>query len=143
MVYYTAANAIDGNNATAWVEGTPGKAKDWLQISFHETSTIVGLRIKNGYWVGERSLRKNDRAASIRVSFSDGSSESFTLPDPVESLPGILQTDGQGILFSHPHTTDWVKLEFLSVYDEGAEDDDLCIAEVVALADKRGTAHGN
>jgi len=132
---YGAANAIDGNNSTAWVEGVDGDGVgEWIQVYLPQASTLTGLRIKNGYWKSERHLEKNTRVARILVSFSDGNSEEFTLADPVEQLPGILNTEGQALSFTVPHMSDYLKVTILAVYRDGAEDYDTCITEIVPLA---------
>jgi len=132
---YGAANAIDGSSQTAWVEGVDGDGiGEWIQIHLPQQTTLTGLRIKNGYWKSERHLRLNTRVARILVSFSDGTSEELELFDPQEKSPGVLNTNGQEVLFTRPHTSDHIKVTILAVYRDGAEDNDTCITEIVPLA---------
>jgi len=131
---YGAANAIDGSNQVAWVEGVAGDGiGEWIQVHLLQQTSLTGLRIKNGYWKSERHLRLNTRVARILVSFSDGTSEEFELYDPQEKSPGVLNTSGQEILFTRPHTSDYIKVTILAVYRDGAEDNDTCITEIVPL----------
>ena len=133
-VTYGAANAIDGNNSTAWVEGANGDGiGEWIQVNLSQSTMLTGLRIKNGYWKSENHLQKNTRIAKILVSFSDESSETFELYDPREKLPGILSSNGQDVVFTQPHMSDYVKVTILAVYRDGAEDYDTCISELVPL----------
>ena len=132
---YGAANVIDSSNQIAWVEGADGDGVgEWIQVYLPQQTTLTGLRIKNGYWKSERHLLKNTRVARVLVSFSDGASEEFVLYDPQERLPGVLQTNGQELLFLRPHTSDYIKIIILAVYRDGAEENDTCITEIEPLA---------
>jgi len=132
---YGAANALESNNGTAWVEGVDGDGiGEWIQIHLSQQASLAGLRVKNGYWKSEGHLLKNTRVARILVSFSDGKSEEFVLNDPLEQLPNVLSTSGQKIAFASPHVSDYVKVTILAVYRDGAVDHDTCITEIVPLA---------
>jgi hypothetical protein len=116
--FYEAANAIDGNYMTPWVEA---KADDgigeWIQIDFSEKATISGIYIKNGFWRDEAEMPKQNRLKKIKVEFSDGTSEEFTLDDPVESeYNDLIKTDGQKLVLSEEHETTYVKITILEVY---------------------------
>ena len=119
---YGALNVIDGDIATAWVEGISGYGEgELLEFVSGEMQHVSGVMIVNGYDKDEDLYVKNSRVKEIEAIFDDGSSERLILEDEY----GIYQD----LEFEHPVDTTSVKLKILSVYS-GTEYDDTCISEV-------------
>mgnify|MGYP002738808055 CR=1 FL=1 len=141
IMEYIPYHAFDGRNDTTWAEGAPGDGVgEWLQLDFARPTTVSGFDINNGYWRLPERIGQNGRVRTMRVTFSDGSSEVFNLYDtdeaqwidyyvgqgwPTEEIP-----PGETVLFSAPHTTSSLRFTVESVYP-GNTWDDLCIASIV------------
>lgn len=115
-------NTIDGSYRTAWVENAAGDGiGEWIELSFDRTYTINGIEISNGYKKSSELYLKNNRLSSVRIHFSDGTHQDFTLTDTFEGA--------QRITFAKPAVTNSIKLEILSVYS-GSKYQDTCITEL-------------
>ena len=113
---YVAENVLDGDSNTAWVEGVSGHGiHEWLLVNFTRP-----VRIKTVSLVGEYKGKKNNRIKTIRLSFSDGSSQIALLNDS----PAF-----QSISLVPTRVTEWVKFEIVDVY-LGTRFEDSPISEV-------------
>ncbi len=121
-LYHGPDNALDGNSSTAWIESASGAGiGEWIRLGFDKAHTIHGVYISNGYRKSSDLFAKNGRVRRLEVSFSNGSSETFTLAD---------QSSGtERLTFAQPVTTDSVRLTILEVY-AGYKYEDTCITEL-------------
>lgn len=118
---YSASRAMDGNNATAWVEGSNGDGcGETLTLDFGRDCTVSGMRIWPGYHKSESLFFKNNRPQRIRLRFSDGSTYEAELTDSM-----TMQT----LDFGGNITTSSITITILSVYP-GSAYNDLCISEI-------------
>jgi hypothetical protein len=117
--------AMDGDPATAWVEGADSSGKgEWLRIQLSpvEGVTRVRLRLQNGYHKSRSLHRKNARARRVTVTAL-----------PAKHALGAELTDDMGwqeIAFDVPAGR--VDALEISVDDviEGSKYTDLCISDV-------------
>ena len=116
---------IDGDKTTVWAEGVDGPGYgESITLYFDSVHTVKQLKIVNGLINSYDGYYKNNRVASIKIIFSDGSSQIAHLSDD--------NTGYQIIDLSHSVDTDYITLTIDSVYS-GYKYDDTCIAEVVVL----------
>lgn len=112
---------MDGTLQNAWVEGAVGYGiGEWIQFSFNGTYTVSGIKIYSGYQKSTDIYQKNSRPQDVRIVFSDGTEESFTLDD----IDGI-----QTIYFTKGMNTDMLTLYIESVYP-GTKYEDTAISEI-------------
>lgn len=113
--------AIDGNLDTGWVEGVPGQGYgESITINFIGEYRVTGMKIHAGYQTNNDLYYKNSRPKEIKIIFSDGSSENFTLDDIFGA---------QDIVFANPVVTNHLTLEIVSVY-LGSKFKDTAIMEI-------------
>jgi F5/8 type C domain-containing protein len=116
---YDAANAIDGNKRTAWIEGVDGAGiGEWLRFDFGREIILHRVFILPGYFKSPQIWAQNNRIAGATLQFSDGSSNHFTFPDRMER-----QTLDVGAI-----KTRWVRLVIDNVFS--GTDPDTAISEV-------------
>lgn len=121
-LYHVAENVLDGSYRTAWVENASGNGiGEWIQLNFDSNHVINGLEISNGYKKSESLYEKNSRAKTIRLHFSDGSSQEFELAD---EFMGI-----QRLQFASPIVTNYIRIELVDMYS-GTKYEDTCITEL-------------
>ncbi len=118
---YKAENLTDGNNATAWAEGTDGAGiGEWIKFSFDVPRKIKAIKILAGYAKTEGVYLNNNRVKKLKVIFSDGEPQIAELKDV---------NDFQRIIIDRDRPTKFVKLEILEVF-KGQKFDDTCISEI-------------
>jgi hypothetical protein len=122
---------LDGDYTSAWFEGVEGNGiNEWLRIDFASEVPLTGINIRNGYWISEDRVTKNNRIKFLRIDFSDGSSEEFSLDDPaLENYSSLIRGNGQEIVFAEVHDTRYVKITILDVYP-GSKWQDTGISDV-------------
>jgi hypothetical protein len=89
-ISYAPHNVIDDDLATSWQEGAEGSGEgEWLRFRFDSPVTLVRMEIANGYQKDERRYFGNARPRTIRIEYSDGSSQMAQLVDEqgYQSLP--------------------------------------------------------
>ena len=107
-IAYGPSNLTDGDDATAWVEGSLGQgAGEFVVLEFDAARPVRGLSIKNGYDKSPDIYAKNSRVKDIELRFSTGDSLKATLKD----APGA-----QAVALSQPVEAKWVELIIRSVY---------------------------
>ena len=106
---YGARNLLDGNDNTAWVEGSSGQgAGDFVVIEFDAPPRSVrGVIVQDGYAKNADIFGKNSRVKDVELNFSTGDSMQATLTD---------QTGEQRINLNRPVKAKWVQLIIRSVY---------------------------
>ncbi len=120
-IAYGPGNLTDGDDSTAWVEGSSGQgAGEFVVIEFDTARAVRGLAIKNGYDKNPDIFAKNSRVKDIELRFSTGDSLQATLKD----APGA-----QPIALSSPVEAKWVELIIRSVYP-GSKYSDTAINEL-------------
>jgi hypothetical protein len=118
---YGPGNLLDGNDATAWVEGSSGQGvDDFLVVEFDTAPAVSGLTIRNGYDKSGDIYGKNSRVKDVELRFSIGDEIETTLKD----TPGE-----QRVALSRPVQAKWVQLIIRSVYP-GWKYSDTAINEV-------------
>ena len=118
---HSAHLALDGDTATAWVEGKSGSGEgEWLRLDLGSDCHVSGMRIWTGYQKSQDLFQKNSRPARIRVTFSDGTSQEFDLSDA---------TGMQTISFGGDVVTSTITITIVSVYP-GTAYSDTCISEI-------------
>jgi hypothetical protein len=114
---YYAANAVDGQSSTAWIEGAAGDgAGEWIRFDFNRDINLHRIIIQPGYFKGPQTWAQNNRMATMTAQFSDGSSRVLSFRDQMEA-----QRIDVGSV-----KTRWVRLVIGSVYhgtDPGPNDD--------------------
>jgi hypothetical protein len=100
-------NLLDGDAATAWVEGAKGTgAGSWVQLEFDHPVSLARMEIANGYQADDTHFDDFIRVKSLEIDYSDGTRQVYQL------------LDEQGLQVIEPAVdqTEWIKLVILSVY---------------------------
>ncbi len=119
---YAPKNAVDGDDATAWVEGAPGHGVgESIMITFEQPMKIGTIWIKNGYGKSRKLFQLNGRVKKANVQM-DGGMFPIVLKDTMKeqtiTVPKKIR-DAQ---------TTWVKLTIESVYP-GSKWSDVAVNE--------------
>jgi TIR domain/F5/8 type C domain len=118
---YGPRNLTDGNDKTAWVEGSDGQGLgEFVVLEFDSARAVRGLAIRNGYDKSPDIFTKNSRVKDIELRFSSGDSIEATLKDE----PGT-----QYVTLSQPIRAKWIELVIRSVYP-GSKYSDTAINEL-------------
>jgi uncharacterized protein (DUF1330 family) len=100
---YGARNLLDGNDNTAWVEGSGGQgAGDFVVLEFDAPRLVRSLTLRNGYAKNADIFGKNSRIKGVELHFSNGDSLETTLTDQ----PGeqhVAEPAGQGQMGAARH----------------------------------------
>ena len=121
-ISHTPEKAIDGDLTTGWAENAPGAGVgESITLFLDSGYTVRGFVIHAGYQKSASLYERNARPAVLKLSFSNGESQSFTLQD----LNGQ-----QRILFAQPVETDRVTFTIESVYN-GTTYQDTVISELM------------
>ena len=121
-ISHTPEKAIDGDLTTGWAENAPGVGiGESITLFLDSTYTVRGFVIHAGYQKSASLYERNARPAVLKLSFSNGESQSFTLQD----LNGQ-----QRISFAQPVETDRVTFTIESVYN-GTTYQDTVISELM------------
>jgi hypothetical protein len=132
---YHPSYVLDGNPATAWVEGVPGFGEGealTIPLSVLRQARAVRLRIWNGYQKSMHLWTKNAMPHKVRVTVLDAAGEEVASTEPeLERALGPQEITvpipaGRGVAA--------VRLTILSVY-EGQKYDDTCISDVLVDVD--------
>ena len=120
---YYAANAIDGQRSTAWIEGASGPGLgEWIRFDFDREIKLHRIVIQPGYFKSSQIWTQNNRLAALTANFSDGASRELNFTDRMES---------QRIDIGSVRTR-WVRLVIKSVYygTNPGPTDDTALSEV-------------
>lgn len=122
---YGPHKVLDGDKSTVWAEGISGPGYgEGITLYLDSVHTVKQLKIVNGLVNSSDGYYKNNRVASIMITFPDGTSQIANLSDD--------NTGYQVINLSQPVQTSCLTITIDSVYS-GYKYDDTCIAEVVVL----------
>jgi hypothetical protein len=106
---YRPTNLLDGDTATAWVEGAKGTgAGQWIKLEFDSSVKLARIEIANGYQADDTHFKGFVRVKSIEIDYSDGTRQVAQLQD------------AQGLQVIQPAVPEtlWIKLVILSVYPD-------------------------
>jgi hypothetical protein len=118
---YGPRNLTDGDDKTAWVEGSGGQGVgEFVVLEFDSPRTVRGLTIRNGYDKSPDIYAKNSRVKDIELRFSSGDSIDATLND---------QPGPQHLPLNQPVQAKWIQLIIRSVYP-GSKYSDTAINEL-------------
>ena len=120
-VTYWAANVLDGNLATAWVEGVNGSGiGEWIRLDFDREVALSRVLLTPGYFKSANLWAHNNRLAAATFYFSDGSSRRFDFSDRMEEqsleLGGI--------------KTRWVRMTIDSIFAGSVDSEDTPVSEL-------------
>ncbi len=123
-VSYSENNVKDGKVSTVWVEGEDGSGLgSWIELDLGGTQTVTRLKLWNGNWYSWDFWNRHNRAKELELTFSDGSTQKFTLAD--EKVP-------EEISFPTPVSTSTIKIKIKGIY-RGTTFNDTCISEVAVF----------
>lgn len=121
---YGPANLTDGNTSTAWVEGISGNGTgEKVLFAFDRPKRLTGFEIVNGYAKNRDIFRKNARIKTIRLTLSDGSSQTLALSDTMGPMHYRLD---------RPLEAQWLELEIGSVFP-GSRYTDTALSEFIPV----------
>jgi len=79
---YGPQNLFAGSTGDAWVEGRDGNGVgEWVTIEFDGLRLVKSITVRNGYQKSSDIFRKNNRVRQLRVMFSQGETQTFSVPD--------------------------------------------------------------
>ncbi len=117
---YGVTNLLDGDLSTAWNEGSDGNGiGEWVQFNFSQDVVLSRVEIANGYQRDDDRYFGNPRVQSLRIEYSNGTSQLVDLLDS-RQLQIVIPT-------REPITS--VRFVIVAVYS-GAEWDDTALSEV-------------
>jgi hypothetical protein len=132
---YHPSYVLDGNPATAWVEGVPGFGEGealTIPVSALRRARAVRLRIWNGYQKSMHLWTKNGMPQKVRVTVLDAAGEEVASSEP--ELARALGPQEVVVEIPSGRGVGAVKLTILSVY-EGQRYDDTCISDILVDVD--------
>lgn len=112
---------FDGDISTAWVEGVNGQGiGEAITLYFDSEYILNKVVINAGYQKNSEIYGKNSRPKELKISFSDGSSQVYTLQD--------INTK-QEIILEKAVITKYISFTIQSVY-QGNKYEDTVISEI-------------
>lgn len=81
-ITYEPGNVLDDSLETAWQEGVEGSGEgEWVQFDFGREITLSAVEIANGYQKDGPRFSGNPRVETLRVDYSDGTTQQVRLYD--------------------------------------------------------------
>jgi hypothetical protein len=116
---------LDGDPATAWVEGADSSGKgEWVRVHLSPVESVskIRLRIQNGYHKSKALHGKNGRLKAVEiVALPSNTTHKAELADSM---------DWQEVAFDHPTgKLEAIELRAADVY-EGSKYTDLCVSDL-------------
>ncbi len=106
--YHTSDKMIDGSLSTCWTDNVNGYAVGQkIDVTFNDSYAINYLGVYNGHQRRSDLYYENDRISQMTVTFDDGSTEVFNLPDQM----GLTQ-----LFFSKVHQTKQIHITIDDLY---------------------------
>ena len=132
---YPASNVVDGDIATAWIEGAngAGAGDTWGQTLLLEFDGVYNVS-RIDFWLGwartKELYEKNKKPWSLEVTFSNG--EAYTLEFDNLSYKETVRAP-QTWNLSRPIRASWVEFKIMTVYKGWDGVDDTCISEIACF----------
>lgn len=127
---HIAYNLIDHRLQSNWTEGVLGHGEgEYVDFTFHTEQPVAGFIIAAGNHSSNMYYTKNSRPKTIMLTFSDGSTEEYTLLDAKKETT---------VYFDKVVNTNSIRLTIVSVYP-GSEWKDTVISEFATLVQKPQT----
>jgi len=106
---YSVESVLSNDIMTKWVpqKSTSNGINEWVMISADSLQYVHGINILNGYQKNQEVWNNNNRVRDCTLSFSDGTTRSFTLSDTMD----MIRLD-----FNETIATTYIKLTIRSVY---------------------------
>lgn len=106
---YSKEAVMSNDPMTKWVpsKNSGNGIGQWIQLSADSTQYVKGVKILNGYHKNSTTWSKNNRVSLCSISFSNGESKDFTLPDTMDMIT---------LDFGTPVATTFVRITIKSVY---------------------------
>ena len=124
----SASNLIDGKLNTCWSEGVSGTGiGEEIIVVFDGEKTLGGMGIANGCFASNKAYRESGRATKIKLTFSDGKSESFELSTEDMDIENLQMSDY--LIFSETHDSNYVRITIEDAV-AGSKYEDTCISEL-------------
>ncbi len=118
---YDAAQVLDGDLATAWIEGSNGPGIGaWLRCDFGREVKVKQVLLTPGYFKNTSIWKQNNRLSAATLHFSNGTSRRYTFPDLMQQQ----RLDTGGI------RTRFVRLVIEEIYPGSVDSEDTAISEI-------------
>ena len=118
---YTALNLLDGDPATAWVEGIDGDGiGEYIALQFSEPTELYSIDFLNGYTKSDSIYAANGRVREMLLTFSTGDQMIVEFEDT---------TNSQTLDLIGTPPTLWLTMEIQSVF-EGTRWSDTALSEI-------------
>ncbi len=130
---YPAKNAVDGKLETAWIEGAEGPGAggySWITLEFDGTYDVSRIDFWLGWAVAKEQFEKNMKPATLKVKFSDGTTETLDFDD--WSFSRTIR-EPQSWRLSSPVRASWVQFTIMGVYRGWDKIYDTCISEIACF----------
>ncbi len=89
-VTYDAKRVHDGRQQTSWVEGEDGSGLgSWLEFDLGGDKKVKKIKVWGGLWYSWDYYNRANRPKELEFTFSDGSTQKFTLAD--EMVPQVFE----------------------------------------------------
>ena len=119
---YVAANLVDSDYSTAWVEGVEGYGEgEYIAFSGNGPQQVSKITIVNGYWKSEEIYGKNSAVKTLEISFSGGEKKQVALNYGYGKVTEIV--------LDEPIVCETITMKVKSIYP-GSECEDTCISEI-------------
>ncbi|MBR1598974.1 MAG: hypothetical protein IJ661_08705 [Lachnospiraceae bacterium] len=130
---YDAANLIDGNYETAWVEGVAGVGiGETITLHLGEVSDVYGIQLYNGYLASGDLFEKNGKVTEVSVDFGGGmvvEKELYGIYYGWGSAENLASFNLNKIELDKPVATDTIVITIKNA-EAGNKYDDTCISEI-------------
>ena len=111
--------AFDSDQKTAWITQNEGVGQS-ITVHFKTPAAITNVSIFNGNGMDLVRYQANNRVRSLRMKFSDGTTQVVSFEDKMQM---------QRFELEHRTVTEWVQFEILSVF-KGKKNDWTAISEI-------------
>jgi hypothetical protein len=117
---------IDGKAAKGWVENDSGSGLgSWVELKLDSEQSVSSIRILAGNWYSINEWDYYNRPATLEVSFSDGTSESLSLPNDKSVVEHVLKK---------PVKTSSVRFTIKKIHSGSAYTDRTAMSEIQLIS---------
>jgi hypothetical protein len=153
-VTYGAANLLDRDFSTAWIEGAADVGKsEWIEVRINKGWALRSMALANGYWKSAQRLAENGCIRKVRVDWDWEDSDGTKKYSGHETKTVELKRPAYGpAMLKFPYGVAEVLEEFgerggtgcvrkvrLTILDAepGSADTDTAVSELILLGEKR------